>query len=76
VKRVEEVAAREGLRAEGLTLTGRPYESIVETSKQKSADLIVVGSHGRTGIERLLMGSVTERVIVRSETAVLVVKAK
>ncbi len=39
-------------------------------------DLIIVGSHGRTGIQRLRMGSVTERVIGHSETAVLVVKAK
>lgn len=74
VKRVEEIAVREGLKAEGLTLTGRPYEAIVEASKQRSADLIVVGSHGRTGIERLLMGSVTERVIGHTESAVLVVK--
>jgi uncharacterized protein len=51
------------------------YEAIIETAKQKKADFIVVGSHGMTGLERLLMGSVTERVIGYSEVAVLVVKA-
>jgi nucleotide-binding universal stress UspA family protein len=56
-------------------LIGKPYEAIVDTAKQRQADLIIVGSHGRTGLKRLLMGSVTERVIGHAETAVLVVKA-
>jgi len=75
VKKVIETAEREGIRTKSVVAKGKPYESIVETSKQKSADLIVLGSHGRTGLERLLMGSVTERVIGHSESAVLVVKA-
>jgi len=75
VKKITDAAINEGVKAWGLTTTGKPYEVIVEMARQKRADLIVVGSHGRTGIERLLMGSVTERVIGHSETAVLVVKA-
>lgn len=76
VKKIIDAAAKAGVKTKGLTSTGKPYEVIVETAKQESADLIVVGSHGRTGIERLLMGSVTERVIGHTEAAVLVVKAK
>lgn len=76
VKKLLDVAAKEDVKAEGLTCTGKPYEVIVETARQKLVDLIVLGSHGRTGIERLLMGSVTERVIGHSETAVLVVEAE
>lgn len=76
VKKTVELAAKEGLAAEGLTVIGKPYEAITETAKQKRADLIVVGSHGRRGLERLLMGSVTERVIGHTETAVLVVRAQ
>lgn len=75
VKKIVELAEKEGVKTEGLTVKGKPYEAIVETSKQKGADLIVMGSHGRTGLDRLLMGSVTERVIGHSESAVLVVKA-
>jgi nucleotide-binding universal stress UspA family protein len=71
-----ELAAKEGVKAEGITIIGKPYEAIVETAKQKRADLIVVGSHGRRGLERLLMGSVTERVIGHTEAGVLVVKAR
>jgi hypothetical protein len=75
VKKIVELAEKEGVKTEGLTAIGKPYEAIVETSKQKHADLIVVGSHGKTGLNRLLMGSVTERIIGHSESAVLIVKA-
>lgn len=74
VDMVRQVAEREGIKVEALSLKGEPYEVIVKTAEQKNAGLIVVGSYGRTGIERLLMGSVTERVIGHSGCAVLVVK--
>jgi nucleotide-binding universal stress UspA family protein len=54
---------------------GDAYEMIVDIAKKKKADIIVMGSHGRTGLTRLLMGSVTSRVIGHSPCSVLVVKA-
>jgi len=75
VKKIVDLAKSEGVEAEGRTLIGKPYEALVDTAKQRHSDLIIVGSHGKTGLKRLLMGSVTERVIGHSETAVLVVKA-
>ena len=75
VKKVSEAAEKEGVKTTSLVTKGKSYEAIIETSKQKKADLIIVGSHGRTGLDRLLMGSVTERVIGHAEAAVLVVKA-
>lgn len=74
IKRVKEAAEKEGVAVKGLILTGRPYEAIIHTAKERNADLIVVGNYGRTGLGRLLMGSVTERVIGYAECAVLVVK--
>jgi nucleotide-binding universal stress UspA family protein len=74
-ERVRQIAEKEGIKVESLALKGTPYEVIVSTAEQKGADLIVVGSHGRTGVKRLLMGSVTERVIGHSQSAVLVVRA-
>lgn len=74
VEKVEKIAESEDIKVKVLTLKGSPYEVIVKTAEQKKADVIVVGSHGRTGIERLLMGSVTERVIGHAGCAVLVVK--
>lgn len=75
VNKVSEAAEKEGIKTVPVVTTGKPYEAIIKTSKQKKTDLIVLGSHGRTGLRRLLMGSVTELVIGHSESAVLVVKA-
>ncbi len=74
-KAVKDVAQKEGVPVKAFVLSGKPPEAIVETAREKNAGLIVVGSHGRAGVERLLMGSVAERVIVLSECPVLVVKA-
>ena len=54
---------------------GDAYEMIVDVAKKKKADVIVMGSHGRTGLTRLLMGSVTSRVIGHAPCSVIVVKA-
>jgi nucleotide-binding universal stress UspA family protein len=75
VSKVMEAAGKEGIETTSIVVKGKPYEAIIETSKQNNADLIIVGSHGRTGLSRLLMGSVTERIIGHAEAAVLVVKA-
>jgi nucleotide-binding universal stress UspA family protein len=75
VDTVRQVAEKEDIKVEGLTPKGIPFEVIVKTAAQKKAGLVVVGSHGRTGTEKLLMGSVTERVIGHSASAVLVVRA-
>jgi nucleotide-binding universal stress UspA family protein len=74
VEKISQVAVKEGLKVKTLTPRGIPYEVIVKTAEQKNADVIVIGCHGRTGLERLLMGSVTERVIGHANCAVLVVK--
>ncbi len=73
-KVVKEAAQKEGVVVKAFVLSGRPADAIIETAQEKKADLIVLGSHGRTGVERLLMGSVAERVIVLASCPVLVVK--
>jgi nucleotide-binding universal stress UspA family protein len=76
VRNIQEVAEKDGVNVRGFVMSGKPYEAIIGAAEEGKADLIVMGSHGRTGIERLLMGSVTERVIVLSPCAVLVVKTE
>jgi nucleotide-binding universal stress UspA family protein len=49
-------------------------ESIVRTAVEENADLIVVGSHGRTGLSRLMLGSVAAKVVAQSPLPVLVVR--
>lgn len=74
VKRVRQLAEEEGVRAETVTQVGRHYEVIVREAEERDIDLIVMGSHGRTGLDRLLMGSVTEKVIGLASCPVLVTK--
>ena len=52
---------------------GKPHEFIVQEAKDKGIDLIVMGTHGRTGIRRVLMGSVARNVIGHAPCPVLVV---
>jgi len=55
-------------------LVGDPATAVVEAANEENADLIVLGTHGRTGLTRLLMGSVAEAVVRRAKCPVLVVK--
>ena len=59
----------------GIVAEGRPEQVILDQARKAKADLIVVGTHGRTGLDRLLMGSVAERVIGFADCPVLAVKA-
>lgn len=52
-----------------------PYEGILETAQVESCDLIVMGSHGRKGLQALILGSVAQKVLTHSSIPVLVVKA-
>jgi nucleotide-binding universal stress UspA family protein len=75
VEEVKELAASRGLLAEGFAREAEcANEVITDIARKQSIDLIVVGSHGRTGLKRLLMGSVTESVIAHAPCPVLVVK--
>jgi universal stress protein A len=55
-------------------LVGDPAQSIVQTAEQEQADLIVMGTHGRSGFSRLLMGSVAEAVVRKAQCPVLTIK--
>lgn len=74
-ERTAEMMRRAGLDAEAVAVPGEADQAIVDTARDKGADLIVLGSHGRTGFGKVLMGSVSERVVTRAECPVLVVRA-
>jgi hypothetical protein len=57
-----------------MVVTTSAQEALVETAQKNKADLIVLGTHGRTGLVRLLMGSTTARVIGHAPCNVLVVR--
>jgi nucleotide-binding universal stress UspA family protein len=75
VKKVVELAQKEGIPVEALTPIGRSHDVIVETAGGRGVDLIVMGTYGKTGLKKLLMGSSTEKVIGHASCAVLVVRA-
>jgi nucleotide-binding universal stress UspA family protein len=57
-----------------LLIVGTPATRIVEIAEKKKADMIVIGSHGRTGLSRLLVGSKVQQVVKLSSIPVIVVK--
>ncbi|MGO8763272.1 MAG: universal stress protein [Desulfobaccales bacterium] len=76
VRSLEAAATEQDIPVDTMIPVGRPEEGIVKAAEFKQASLIIVGSHGRTGLKRLLMGSVAERVIGHARCPVLVVKKK
>ena len=74
VKYVSNLAGKEGVRSTSLIAEGRPFERIVHLAKDLEVNLIVMGTYGRRGADRILIGSVAERVIEYSPCPVLVVK--
>jgi len=71
---VREHAVRMDVHPECIVRQGKAHRAILDVAAEQGASLIVVGSHGRTGLKRLLMGSVTEKVVGQASCPVLVVK--
>lgn len=67
-------ARRAGARVRGLLLEGLPHECIANTARRKRADLVVMGTHGRTGFARFFLGSVASRVLAITPCPVMTVR--
>ena len=65
-----------GVRAASLLVEGEPARQIVRAARSKRADLIVVGTHGRTGLDRFFVGSVAQRVVVTAPCPVVTVRGR
>ncbi len=64
-----------GVKAEARVVEGDATSAIVRTAEQINADMVVIGTHGRTGLTRMVLGSVTEKVIRSAHASVLVVRS-
>jgi nucleotide-binding universal stress UspA family protein len=72
---VEKAANAKGVTCKTLTVKSDVVsDAIISTAKKQKADLIVMASHGRKGIKRLLLGSETQQVLTHSHTPVLVLR--
>ena len=74
VEEVKKQAEASGVKAEAFVKEGEAYQTIVDLAKERGVNIIVMGSHGRTGLKRLLMGSVAEKVIGYAPCPVLVTR--
>ena len=81
-KRLEEFVAERvadagvGLKVRQMVDAGQPFGAIVDCAEKEGVDLIVMSSHGRTGLSRMLIGSVTDKILRGASCPVLVVPAK
>ncbi|MBL6955536.1 MAG: universal stress protein [Chlorobium phaeobacteroides] len=66
----------QGVEVEAEVEIGTPSEVIISKSRERDVNLIILGSHGKTGLSRLLMGSVAESVVRKAACPVLIVKAE
>jgi nucleotide-binding universal stress UspA family protein len=72
---VRKAAKAAGIEAEVVAIASdRPHEAIIKTAKRKKCDLIIMGSHGRSGVASVLLGSVTQKVLSHSTLPVLVLR--
>lgn len=67
------LSVREGIPSSTVVTMGTPWHQIVAMAKSWNADIIVIGTHGRTGLKHVLMGSTAERVVRHAHCPVLVV---
>ena len=62
------------IKVTGKIISGPPAQAIIDTAKTEKVDMIVMGTHGRAGVEKFLFGSVAQKVVQHSEIPVLTLK--
>ena len=75
VRDVEVTGTQAGLTVVTEIVEGNPHEEILDYVTDHGIDMVIMGTHGRTGLDRVVMGSVAERVVRRSPVPVLTVRS-
>jgi len=76
VTRLVKRARAAGVRASSLLLRGVTHEAIVRAARKHGAEMIVIGTHGRTGVKGMLLGSVASRVVSHAACPVMTVHGR
>lgn len=71
---VDELAKAYGIRSKRMVVEGNPSSEILKIAEERRVDVIVLGSIGKTGLEKFLLGSVAEKVVRNSRHPVLIVR--
>ena len=74
--KLTEKAKKAGVRAVGLLLEGDPAQQILKAARSRRADLLVVGTHGRTGLAKFFVGSVAGRLVASASCPVMTIRGK
>lgn len=74
LKSLEEELKKDGLKVTTRMIIGNPLQQILKAEKEDDISIIVIGSHGKSNLEEMFMGSVSEKVVRKSEKPVLIVK--
>ncbi len=69
-------ARKAGVRARSIILNGAPHDALNRAARRHRADLVVMGTHGRTGVAKLFVGSVASRVVATSRCPVLTIRGR
>lgn len=76
LKKLVGAARRAGVRARGLIVKGSAYDQVSRAARVQHADVVVLGTHGRTGLTKALLGSVATRVLATAHCPVLTVRSR
>ena len=74
LERIRAEVAAKGVNCHAIVEMGKPWHIIVEVARKIAADLVVISTHGRKGLQHVLMGSTAERVVQHASCSVLVVR--
>ncbi|MGM0590564.1 MAG: universal stress protein, partial [Halobacteriota archaeon] len=76
VEKIEHRGGEAGVPVETSVVEGRPYREILDYVDDHDVDLVIMGTHGRRGVDRFLLGSVTEKVVRSCPAPVMTVRTK
>lgn len=74
LKKVRERAEKDGLKFEEVLIVGSPIHDMAKIVKKTESNLVIIGTHGKTGLEKLILGSVAESVLKTVKVPVLLIK--
>lgn len=76
VNTIKSLGEMKGINVEPVLLEGNPSEELIRYAEEEKMDIVIMGTHGKTGLDKLLLGSVAEKLVRHSKVPVMVVREK